>query len=151
MFKSILSPKVSNKSIFIFWYLLFIHYRLDAFHFWFFIWLASTVSYTRSQNLVSCINIKMTLQPLESMVVSISASEFTVQAAASQVRVLATANDYYLCFSLNWHCLVYKCQKFFLKKFRTWIWQFSVQKYEKSVFKSILSPKVSNKSIFIFW
>ena len=115
VFKSILSPKVSNKSIFIFWYLLFILYRLDAFHFLFFIWLASTVSYTRSQNLVSCINMKMTHKPLESMVVSISASEFTVQAAASQVRILATANDYYLCFSLNWHCLVYKSQNFFIE------------------------------------
>ena len=85
------------------------------------------------------------------MVVSIYASELSVQVATLQVRVLATANDYYLYFSLNWHCLIYKSQKIFFKKIRMWIWQFSVQKYEKSVFKSILSPKVSNKSIFIFW
>ena len=42
------------------------------------------------------------------MVVSISASELTVQAAAAQVRVLGTANDFYLCFSSNSHCLIYE-------------------------------------------
>ena len=45
---------------------------------------------------------------------------------------------------------LYSPKKNIFKKFRTWKWQFSVQKYDKLLFKSILSPKDSNKSIFIF-